>query len=166
MDIQKLIKDAERADAVASLMDGVNPHHVLELAARLAEAEAQLVSVAESGEQWEANAHEFSRCADRLEAQLARYSMSPGHADQRKAESAAVRVALGFGADADDVAPCDLVDAINFLRAAPPAPVKLPKKSEINGRGSICDSFAEHRNAVIDQCAEAIKAAGVEVADE
>ncbi len=76
-DIQKLINDAERADAVASLMDGVNPHNVLELADRLAKAEAQLVSVTESRDQWKANAHEFSRCADRLEAQLAESTAEP-----------------------------------------------------------------------------------------
>lgn len=34
-------------------------------------AEAKLISVTESRDQWEANAHEFSRCADRLEAKLA-----------------------------------------------------------------------------------------------
>ena len=33
--------------------------------------EAKLMSVTESRDQWEANAHGFSRCADRLEAQLA-----------------------------------------------------------------------------------------------
>lgn len=46
MDIQKLIKDAERADAVAELMQDVNPHHVLELAEKLKEAEAKLASLA------------------------------------------------------------------------------------------------------------------------
>lgn len=46
MDIQKLIKDAERADAVAALMQDVNPHHVLELAEKLKEAEAKLASLA------------------------------------------------------------------------------------------------------------------------
>jgi len=41
--------------------------------------------------------------------------MSAGEADQRMSESRAVRVALGFGADAEDVAPCDLVERINAL---------------------------------------------------
>jgi len=40
-----------------------------------------------------------------LQEQLSQFSMSAGHADQRKAESVAVRVALGFSAAADDVAP-------------------------------------------------------------
>ncbi|WP_338506970.1 hypothetical protein VRB95_08390 [Erwinia aphidicola] len=51
-----------------------------------------------------------------LQDQLQRYSMSAGQVDQRKSESDAVRVALGFSADADDVAPCDLVDAIAALQ--------------------------------------------------
>lgn len=38
---------------------------------KLDAAEAKLISVTESRDQWEANAHEFSRCADRLEAKLA-----------------------------------------------------------------------------------------------
>lgn len=51
-----------------------------------------------------------------LQEQLSSYSMSAGQADQRKAESDAVRVALGFSADADDVSPSDLVDAIVALQ--------------------------------------------------
>jgi hypothetical protein len=51
-----------------------------------------------------------------LQEQLSSYSMSAGQADQRKSESDAVRVALGFSADADDVSPCDLVDAISDLQ--------------------------------------------------
>jgi len=52
-----------------------------------------------------------------LAAKLSRYSMSAGEADQRFCESRAVRVALGFGADAEDVAPVDLTDKINALAA-------------------------------------------------
>lgn len=51
-----------------------------------------------------------------LQEQLSSYSMRAGQADQRKSESDAVRVALGFNVDADDVAPCDLVDAIAALQ--------------------------------------------------
>ena len=47
-----------------------------------------------------------------LVAELGRYSMSAGHADQRRAESRAVRKALGFGEDVDDVSPQDLLNAI------------------------------------------------------
>lgn len=52
-----------------------------------------------------------------LAAENARYSMSAGHADQRMAESRAVRSALGFKPDADDVSPSDLVEAINQIAA-------------------------------------------------
>ncbi|UTJ46615.1 hypothetical protein NLZ15_17485 [Atlantibacter subterranea] len=55
--------------------------------------------------------------SEALAAELARYSMPAGEADQRMAESRAVRQALGFGRDADDVAPVDLVERINALAA-------------------------------------------------
>ncbi|MFK8258285.1 hypothetical protein ACFL9S_10915 [Erwinia sp. AnSW2-5] len=51
-----------------------------------------------------------------LQENLSRYSMSPGWADQRQNESKYVREVLGFGADADDVSPKDLVDAITALQ--------------------------------------------------
>lgn len=52
-----------------------------------------------------------------LGGQLSRYSMSPGQADQRACESRAVRDALGFGKDADDVAPVDLRERIDGMKA-------------------------------------------------
>lgn len=55
------------------------------------------------------------RIAD-MNEQLARYSMSPGEADQRRCESRAVRDALGFGKDSDNVAPADLLEQISALR--------------------------------------------------
>lgn len=42
---------------------------------------------------------------------------NPGEADQRMAESKAVRKELGFDPDADDVAPIDLSNAIKEIRA-------------------------------------------------
>jgi hypothetical protein len=48
--------------------------------------------------------------------QLLHYSISPGQADQRLCESRAVRIALGFGEDAIDVAPTDLVGSIQAIR--------------------------------------------------
>jgi hypothetical protein len=54
---------------------------------------------------------------DALAARLERHSMDAGHAEQRRAESRAVREALGFGADADDVSPRDLLDALARLKA-------------------------------------------------
>lgn len=47
-----------------------------------------------------------------LAEKLGRYSMCAGHAEQRRAESRAVRKELGFGEDADDVSPRNLLDAI------------------------------------------------------
>lgn len=69
--------------------------------------------------------------SDALAAELARYSMPAGEADQRMAESRAVRQALGFGQDADDVAPVDLVGRINALAAA-------LKASEANDADARC----------------------------
>ncbi|MEC5330180.1 ead/Ea22-like family protein [Klebsiella oxytoca] len=52
-----------------------------------------------------------------LGGQLSRYSISPGQADQRACESRAARDALGFGKDADDVAPIDLRERIDGMKA-------------------------------------------------
>ncbi|HBR2960509.1 TPA: hypothetical protein L9R18_003306 [Klebsiella pneumoniae] len=52
-----------------------------------------------------------------LGGELSRYSMSPGQADQRMCESRAARDALGFGKDADDVAPIDLRERIDGMKA-------------------------------------------------
>lgn len=73
---------------------------------------------------------ELAKAYQQLAAENARYSMSAGHADQRMAESRAVRSALGFNPDADDVSPSDLVEAINqtvaelcVIRTAHPQPL-------------------------------------------
>lgn len=70
-----------------------------------------------------------SKCAA-LAAENGRYSMSAGQADQRMAESFAVREALGFNRLADDVSPSDLVDKIksiiaecDAIRSAHPQPL-------------------------------------------
>ncbi|MCO6013081.1 hypothetical protein NFP34_06805 [Enterobacter hormaechei] len=55
-----------------------------------------------------------SKCRE-LAAENGRYSMSAGQADQRMSESRAVRSALGFQEDADDVSPSDLVEKIQSL---------------------------------------------------
>lgn len=52
-----------------------------------------------------------------LGGQLSRYSMSPGQADQRMCESRAVRDALGFEKDAVNVAPADLRNRIDEMKA-------------------------------------------------
>lgn len=63
---------------VCQFIEMADPETVLAIAEafrsleqRAEAAEAKLVSVTESRDQWKANAHEFSRCADRLEAKLA-----------------------------------------------------------------------------------------------
>lgn len=53
----------------------------------------------------------------KLKAQLRRHSTDPGLADQRRAESRAIRQALGFEPDADDVSPNDLLMALAHLKA-------------------------------------------------
>lgn len=72
----------------------------------------------------------LAKAYQQLAAENARYSMSAGHADQRMAESRAVRSALGFKPDEDDVSPSDLVEAINqivaelcVIRTAHPQPL-------------------------------------------
>ncbi|WP_309460984.1 hNH endonuclease [Escherichia coli] len=70
-----------------------------------------------------------AKCAA-LSAENGRYSMSAGQAYQRMSESRAVRSALGFQEDADDVSPSDLVEKIQaliteqeILRSAHPQPL-------------------------------------------
>ncbi|MDU4160506.1 MAG: hypothetical protein E7H82_26820 [Klebsiella michiganensis] len=82
---------------------------------------------------------ELAKAYQQLAAENARYSMSAGHADQRMAESRAVRSALGFKPDADDVSPSDLVEAINqivaelcVIRTAHPQPLGLAMDAAID----------------------------------
>lgn len=66
--------------------------------------------------QWQAEALDEGLVQRAIELE-ARYSMDAGQADQRRAESRAVRKALGFEEDADDVSPRDLLDALARLKA-------------------------------------------------
>jgi hypothetical protein len=50
--------------------------------------------------------------ATKAEAELGRYSVSAGLADQFKAEAQTMRVALGFEKDSEEVAPADLLEAL------------------------------------------------------
>lgn len=90
---------------------------------------------------------ELLAALEEKDQQLARYSMSAGQADQRLCESRAVRIALGFGEDSIDVAPTDLVEAIQVIkRRAEEAeqrlqqPIKLPK----SGIGMACKFVGDH----------------------
>lgn len=90
-----------------------------------------------------------------LREQLSQLSISAGQADQRKAESDVVRVALGFSADADDVAPCDLVDAIAALQEqvralAAEGSQMLQLLTDISEQCQECQSESEENVALID----------------
>ena len=52
---------------------------------------------------------------ERLEKELARYSMSAGSADQYRAEAMAARASLGFSSDSDEVSPSDIAREIANL---------------------------------------------------
>lgn len=79
----------------------------------------------------------------RLNEQLSRYSVSAGQADQRVNESKAVRVALGFGVDAEDVAPCDLVEAIARLNEQVQSLVEFKNKvRQLFKMGELAEDFA------------------------
>lgn len=77
---------------------------------KLDTAEAKLEAAKSVKENWKNRAWT-------AEEQLQRYSMEPGRADQYACEAKAVRVELGFAADAVDVAPVDLIERINQQRA-------------------------------------------------
>ena len=124
-----------------------------------------------------------SKCRE-LAAENARYSMSAGHADQRMAESRAVRSALGFNPDADDVSPSDLVEAINqtvvelcVIRTAHPQPLgsamdaaidafnveEMPETGMLNAYFILRDSIRIPTPATDTFLAE-VRAQGVEMA--
>lgn len=115
-------------------------------------------------------------------AENTRYSMSAGHADQRMAESRAVRSALGFKPDADDVSPYDLVEAINqivaelcVIRTAHPQPLgpamdaaidafnaeEMPETGMLNAHFILRESIRIKTHAT-DRIVAGIKADGVE----
>lgn len=117
-----------------------------------------------------------------LAAENARYSMSAGHADQRMAESRAVRSALGFKPDADDVSPSDLVEAINqivaelcVIRTAHPQPLgpamdaaidafnaeEMPETGMLNSYFILRESI-RIKTPASDRIVAGIKADGVE----
>ncbi|WP_213977438.1 hypothetical protein [Serratia marcescens] len=121
--------------------------------------------------------------ADALAVENARYSMSAGQADQRMAESRAVRAALGFNPDADDVSPSDLVETINkvtaelcVIRTAHPQPLgyamdaaidafnaeEMPETGMLNAFFILRDSIRIETPAT-DAALAAIQALGVEM---
>ena len=125
----------------------------------------------------------LAKAYQRLAAENARYSMSAGHADQRMAESRAVRSALGFKPDADDVSPSDLVEAINqivaelcVIRTAHPQPLgpamdaaidafnaeEMPETGMLNAHFILRESI-RIKTPATDRIVAGIKADGVEM---
>ncbi|EEZ0797227.1 hypothetical protein ACV3DO_003886 [Escherichia coli] len=121
-----------------------------------------------------------------LTAENGRYSMSAGQADQRMAESRAVRSALGFQEDADDVSPSDLVEKIQsliteqeILRSAHPQPLgpimdlaidafnsaEMPETGMLNAFFILRDSIIV-KTPVTDAFLAEVRAQGVEMAME
>lgn len=124
----------------------------------------------------------LAKAYQQLAAENARYSMSAGHADQRMAESRAVRSALGFKPDADDVSPSDLVEAINqivaelcVIRTAHPQPLgpamdaaidafnaeEMPETGMLNAHFILRESI-RIKTPATDRIVAGIKADGVE----
>lgn len=124
----------------------------------------------------------LAKAFKQLAAENARYSMSAGHADQRMAESRAVRSALGFKPDADDVSPSDLVEAINqivaelcVIRTAHPQPLgpamdaaidafnaeEMPETGMLNAYFILRESI-RIKTPATDRIVAGIKADGVE----
>lgn len=124
----------------------------------------------------------LAKAYQQLAEENARYSMSAGHADQRMAESRAVRSALGFKPDADDVSPSDLVEAINqivaelcVIRTAHPQPLgpamdaaidafnaeEMPETGMLNAHFILRESI-RIKTPATDRIVAEIKADGVE----
>ncbi|MFW7509727.1 hNH endonuclease [Escherichia coli] len=124
-----------------------------------------------------------AKCAA-LTAENCRYSMSAGQADQRMAESRAVRSALGFQEDADDVSPSDLVEKIQsliteqeILRSAHPQPLgpimdlaidafnsaEMPETGMLNAFFILRDSIIV-KTPVTDAFLAEVRAQGVDMA--
>ncbi|MBR7597080.1 hypothetical protein [Klebsiella variicola] len=125
----------------------------------------------------------LAKAYQQLAAENARYSMSAGHADQRMAESRAVRSALGFKPDADDVSPSDLVEAINqivaelcVIRTAHPQPLgpamdaaidafnaeEMPETGMLNAHFILRESI-RIKTPATDRIVAGFKADGVEM---
>ena len=62
------------------------------------------------------NERHLEKRIKRLEADLSRYSMDAGSADQFRSEAQACRAALGFSKFSEAVSPAELVEAINKLK--------------------------------------------------
>ena len=101
------------------------------------------------------------RNIEKLRLALRRYSMSAGQADQRKSESIAVRMALGFDADAEDVAPVDLCECIEALKnrvaelEARTPTVKLPSLNPQMFNDDVMFGYRKAQREAVEFCAAA-----------
>lgn len=95
----------------------VTPENILALVEALEKAQHANAAQDDHINQQQDRIDTLERRNAQLGGQLSRYSMSPGQADQRACESRAARDALGFGKDADDVAPIDLRERIDGMKA-------------------------------------------------
>ncbi|MDW2646424.1 hypothetical protein RYZ59_23005 [Citrobacter sp. HN-141] len=102
------LQDDNYASSICKYVKTVTPERIDLLIEYAEKLEAEVTDMAVQL----ANAE--SKCRA-LAAENGRYSMSAGQADQRMSESRAVRSALGFQEDADDVSPSDLVEKIQSL---------------------------------------------------
>ncbi len=143
-----------------------------ELAEREAEREADKKRIAElteaeqSVKTLESRNCRLSGIIDTAERQiselrlaLSRYSMSAGQADQRKSESIAVRTALGFEPDAEDVAPVDLCECIDALKTRvaelESRKVKLPSLSPQMFNDDVMFGYRKAQKEAVEFCAAA-----------
>lgn len=114
----------EASDSSDLWQDEAGPENVLALVEALEKAQQQIQAHERANAAQDDHINQQQDRIDTLEkrnaelgGQLSRYSVSPGQADQRTCESRAVRDALGFGKDADNVAPIDLRERIDGMRA-------------------------------------------------
>ncbi|EOU9618865.1 hypothetical protein ACOJM8_000962 [Klebsiella aerogenes] len=101
-----------------------------------------------------------------LEDKLSRYSMSAGEADQRRSESRAVRDALGFREDANNVAPIDLRTCINDLEKYRTAYMEWSDKTDWMQRDKRFDvvrPLGKHRADVLKEYIEHLESRTVTV---
>ncbi len=116
-----------------------NPANILALVEALEKAQRANAAQDDHINQQQDRIDILERRNAELGGELSRYSMSPGQADQRMCESRAARDALGFGKDADDVAPINLRERIDGMKARiaelESRAVKLPQAVSAGGQG-------------------------------
>ncbi|WGL57866.1 hypothetical protein [Kluyvera intermedia] len=160
---------AHRAEGDTSDLwqDETSPENVLALVEALEKAQRANAAQDDHINQQQDRIDTLEKRNAELGWQLSRYSMSPGQADQRMCESRAARDALGFGKDADNVAPRDLRERIDGMKAritsleSRTVTVTLPAEY-LNADGSVNADMA-NTCPVVSAYREAHRAAGIQV---